>query len=99
VSFKGLHQLRTPNGSRGAVPPAASRREIGVAVGLAEGPAARQLALTNGCSTLCPVTPTGPAVVVVDDLQWLDRAERTLSASSHGAGRHWYRMLGVVRHR
>ncbi|MGW4531816.1 helix-turn-helix transcriptional regulator [Nocardia sp. NPDC004340] len=99
VSFAGLHQLIAPlSAELGALPPG-SRRAVGVAVGVEEGPAPDQLALTNALLALLSAAAAESSVlVVVDDLQWLDRASATLFGilarrlDGTGVG-----LLGVVR--
>lgn len=99
VGFAGLHQLVAPLAAELAVLPPGSRRAIGVAVGLAEGRAPDQLALTNALLALLSKAAGRDAVlVVVDDLQWLDRASATLFGilarrlAGSGIG-----LVGVVR--
>jgi DNA-binding NarL/FixJ family response regulator len=99
VSFAGLHQLVAPLAAEMAALPPLSRRTIGVAVGLVEGPAPDRLALANALLALLSEAAGRDAVlVVVDDLQWLDLASATLFGilsrrlSGPGVG-----LLGVVR--
>ncbi|MEY9839787.1 DNA-binding CsgD family transcriptional regulator [Streptacidiphilus sp. EB103A] len=99
VSFAGLHQLVAPLAAELAVLPPDSRRAIGVAVGLAEGPAPDQLALTNALlALLSGAADQAPLLVVVDDLQWLDRASATLfGILARRLGGTGIGLLGVVR--
>ncbi|MFE2960107.1 helix-turn-helix transcriptional regulator [Nocardia tengchongensis] len=99
VSFAGLHQLIAPLSAEVATISPDSRRAVGVAMGVEEGPAPDQLALTNALLTLLSAAATeSPLLVVVDDLQWLDRASATLFGilarrlDGTGVG-----FLGVVR--
>lgn len=81
VSFAGLHQLAAPLAAEAAVLPPEAQRAIGVAVGPTQGPAPARLALTNALLALLSEAADRDAVlVVVDDLQWLDRASATLFA-------------------
>ncbi|MYS85358.1 AAA family ATPase [Streptomyces sp. SID5474] len=99
VSFAGLHQLVAPLAAEPAVLPADARRAIDVAVGLAQGPAPDRLALTNALLALLSDAAGRDAVlVVVDDLQWLDRASATLFAIlARRLGGSRIGLLGVVR--
>ncbi|MEY9965706.1 DNA-binding CsgD family transcriptional regulator [Streptacidiphilus sp. MAP12-16] len=99
VSFAGLHQLVAPLAAELAVLPLDSRRAIGVAVGLAEGPAPDQLALTNALlALLSGAADQAALLVVVDDLQWLDRASATLfGILARRLGGTGIGLLGVVR--
>lgn len=99
VSFAGLHQLVAPLAAELAMLPPDSRRAIGVAVGLAEGPAPDQLALTNALlALLSGAADQAALVVVVDDLQWLDRASATLfGILARRLGGTGIGLLGVVR--
>ncbi|MFE3260365.1 AAA family ATPase [Nocardia sp. NPDC059229] len=99
VSFAGLHQLVAPLSAEIAALPPDARRAIGVAVGLAVGPAPDQLALTNALLALLSAAASESSVLmVVDDLQWLDRASATLfgllARRLDGTG---IGLLGVVR--
>lgn len=99
VSFAGLHQLVAPLAAELAVLPPDSRRAIGVAVGLAEGPAPDRLALTNALLALLSAAADRAALLlVVDDLQWLDRASATLfGILARRLGGTAIGLLGVVR--
>ncbi|MFC9659482.1 AAA family ATPase [Nocardia sp. NPDC127606] len=99
VSFAGVHELVAPLAAELSAIPADYRRAIGVAVGLTQGPAPDQLALTNALLALLSAAAREASVlVVVDDLQWLDRASATIFGilarrlANTGIG-----MLGVVR--
>lgn len=99
VSFAGLHQLVAPLVAELAVLPPDARRAIEVAVGLAEGLAPRRLTLTNALLALLSEA-AGPdsVLVVVDDLQWLDRASATLfGILARRLGGSRIGLLGVVR--
>ncbi|MED7824944.1 helix-turn-helix transcriptional regulator [Streptomyces chiangmaiensis] len=99
VSFAGLHQLVAPLAAELARVSSDARRAIGVAVGLAEGPAPDQLALTNSLlALLAEAADREPVLVVVDDLQWLDRASATLfGILARRLGSSRVGLLGVVR--
>ncbi|MFK0281897.1 AAA family ATPase [Streptomyces sp. NPDC090499] len=99
VSFAGLHQLVAPLAAELAALPPGSRRAIGVAVGLVEGAAPDRLALTNALLALLARAADQTALlVVVDDLQWLDRASATLFGSlARRLGGTGIGLLGVVR--
>ncbi|MCX4776057.1 hypothetical protein OG435_04505 [Streptomyces sp. NBC_01264] len=97
--FAALHQLVAPLGAELAVLPPDARRAIGVAVGLAEGPAPDQLALTNALiAVLSEAADQDAVLVMVDDLQWLDRASATLfGILARRLGGSRIGLLGVVR--
>ncbi|MGI5240358.1 AAA family ATPase [Dactylosporangium sp. CA-139066] len=96
VSFAGLHQLLSPLRAELAALKPDYRRAIGVALGLEEGPPPDPLTLVNALLAL--LAGDASVLVVVDDLQWLDRASAALFAilarrlSGTGVG-----LLGVVR--
>ncbi|MFC0042253.1 helix-turn-helix transcriptional regulator [Actinomadura rayongensis] len=74
LGFAGLNQLLLPlAGLRGGLP-AAHRDALNVALGLDAGdPPERLLVLTAALRLLRDAAATGPLLVVVDDVQWLDR--------------------------
>jgi DNA-binding CsgD family transcriptional regulator len=73
VSFAGLNQLLGPLLSQARGLSAAYRRALAVALGVREGSSPDQLMLSNAALALL-VQAGGPALVMVDDLPWLDRA-------------------------
>jgi DNA-binding CsgD family transcriptional regulator len=98
VSFAALHQLLSPLFAELAALPTGQRRAIGVALGLETGPTPDRLALVNVLLTLLTGPSAVPVLLVVDDLQWLDRASgavlatlaRRLAGSTAG-------LIGVMR--
>ena len=99
VSFAGLHQLVDLLSDDLGRLPRSSRAAIEVALGIGSGPAPDRLAvLTASLALLREAASTGPLLVVIDDLHWLDRASgavvgfvgRRLRGSRIG-------MLGAIR--
>jgi hypothetical protein len=75
VSLAGLHQLVDPLTENLPQLPPAGREALEVALGLGSGPVPDRLAVMGAALALFRlVASTGPLLVVVDDLQWLDRA-------------------------
>ncbi len=78
VTFAGLNQLLGPLLGQGRGLSAAYRRALAVALGVREGSSPDQLLLSNAVLALLVqvsgATGSGPVLVVVDDLPWLDRA-------------------------
>ena len=75
VSFAGLHQLLGPlfDDVRRLTP--AMRTALEVALGIGDGPTPERLAVMNAALELLRLAATRQRlVVVVDDMQWLDRA-------------------------
>jgi len=75
LSFAGLNQVLHPlfDGLEDLSPP--QRTALGVALGLGDGPAPDQLVVCNaGLSLLAKAASKEPLLVIVDDLQWVDRA-------------------------
>ncbi|MYW01169.1 AAA family ATPase, partial [Streptomyces sp. SID3343] len=99
VSFGGLHHLVAPLAAETAVLAPDARRAIGVAVGLAHGPAPDHLALTNALlALLSEAAGRDGVLVLVDDLHWLDRASATLfGILARRLGGSRIGLLGVVR--
>jgi DNA-binding CsgD family transcriptional regulator len=75
VSFSGLHQVLYPLFDRLPELDGSLRRTLGVALGLRDGPRPDTLAVASAAQALL-VRGAGDraALVVVDDLPWLDRA-------------------------
>lgn len=74
VSFAALHQLLYPLQDELPRLSAAHRRALTVGLGLADGPTPDQLALANAVRALLIRASTDrPVLLVVDDLQWIDR--------------------------
>lgn len=75
LAFAGIHQLLHPLlGELGALD-AGPRVAVAVALGLQIGPSPNQLMVSNGVlALLARATASGPLLVVVDDLPWLDRS-------------------------
>jgi DNA-binding CsgD family transcriptional regulator len=80
VSFAGLNQLLYPLLDQSQGLSAAYRRALAVALGVREGSSPDQLLLSNAVLALLTRAPgtTGPVLVVVDDLPWLDRASAVI---------------------
>ena len=75
LSFAGLNQVLHPlfDDIEGLSPP--QRAALEVALGLGEGPAPDRLVVCNaGLSLLANAGSKEPLLVIVDDLQWVDRA-------------------------
>ena len=75
LSFAGLNQVLHPlfDEIEGLNPP--QRAALEVALGLGDGPAPDQLMVCNaGLSLLAKAASKEPLLVIVDDLQWVDRA-------------------------
>ncbi|MGI5239298.1 helix-turn-helix transcriptional regulator [Dactylosporangium sp. CA-139066] len=81
VSFAGLHQVLHPILDLLPSLPGASRRALGIGLGLYEGQSAAQLMIANAALVLLErAARTGPVLIVVDDLPWLDRASTAVLA-------------------
>ena len=81
VSFSGLDQLLTPLRAEFGRLSVADRTAIAVALGLARGPVPARLALSHAVLVLLrQIADDRPALVAIDDLQWLDRASAELLA-------------------
>jgi predicted ATPase len=76
VSFTGLNQLLRPLLGEGRRLSAAHRRALAVALGEREGSSPDRLLLSNAVLALLvqATEATGPVLLVLDDLPWLDRA-------------------------
>jgi DNA-binding CsgD family transcriptional regulator len=75
VSFSGLNQVLLPLGEELAQLSAAHRDVLNVALGLAVGPSADLLVVSNAALALLRrAAADQPLLVIVDDLPWLDRA-------------------------
>jgi hypothetical protein len=75
LSFAGLNQVLHPlfDGIEGLSPP--QRAALEVALGLGDGPAPDRLVVGNAAlSLLVRAASEEPLLVIVDDLQWVDRA-------------------------
>jgi DNA-binding CsgD family transcriptional regulator len=75
LSFAGLNQVLHPlfDDIEDLSPP--QRTALDVALGLGDGPAPDQLVVCNaGLSLLVKAASKEPLLVIVDDLQWVDRA-------------------------
>ena len=75
VSFAGLHQFVDPlSDDLHRIPPT-SRLALEVALGIGSGPAPDRLAVLSASLALFrQAASSKPLLIVVDDLQWLDRA-------------------------
>jgi DNA-binding CsgD family transcriptional regulator len=79
VSFSGLNQLLLP--LRGDINrlDEPQRNALNVALGFREGLARDPLVVSNAAlALLCQATADRPLLVIVDDLQWVDRASATV---------------------
>jgi DNA-binding CsgD family transcriptional regulator len=75
VSFAGLHQLVDPLSDDLRRLPPSSRATIEVALGIGSGPAPDRLAvLSTALALFRQAASSTPLLIVIDDLQWLDRA-------------------------
>ena len=75
VSFAGLHQIVDPLSDDLRHLPRSSRAALEVALGIGSGPAPDRLAVFNASLALFrQASLSGPLLIVVDDLHWLDRA-------------------------
>ncbi|WP_196054767.1 helix-turn-helix transcriptional regulator [Nocardia aurantiaca] len=75
LSYAGLHQLLLPVSPELAHLPEAHRVALQIALGIDGGPAPDRLLLTTATLTLLQrLARSAFVLVVVDDLQWLDRA-------------------------
>jgi predicted ATPase len=81
VSFAGLHQVLHPILDLLPSLSGASRRALGIGLGLYEGQSAAQLMIANAALALLErAAQAGPVLIVVDDLPWLDRASTAVLA-------------------
>src|SRR5919106_5156401 len=75
VSFAGLHQLVDPLSGELVRLRGSSRAAIEVALGIGSGPAPDRLAVLSASLALFrQAASSTPLLIIVDDLQWLDRA-------------------------
>lgn len=84
LAHGGLHQLLRPHLSRLDALPAPQAAALRTAFGLAEGEAPNRFLVSAGAlALLADLSDEAPLLVVVDDLQWLDRgsAEALLFAA------------------
>ncbi|GGM62243.1 AAA family ATPase [Dactylosporangium sucinum] len=80
-SFSCLHQLLHPLADDLGRLSAAHRRALQVALGVREGSPPSLLMIANGVLALLQRgATTGPILLIVDDLQWLDRASAMVLA-------------------
>ncbi len=79
MAFSGLHQALLPLHNRLGLLSRPQRDALSVALGLADGPVPDALLVSTATLTLLRrVAADRPVLVVVDDLQWLDRASATV---------------------
>ncbi|MEV0667934.1 ATP-binding protein [Actinomadura luteofluorescens] len=79
LSFAGLHQLLLPAVDTLPELPAPHRTALATALGLDRGEPPSRLALTSALlDWLRRLSSTAPLVLVVDDLQWVDRASAVI---------------------
>lgn len=82
IAFAGLHQVLLPLRQASTPRWDAGADVLDVALGFSTGPAPDRLVVTNAVlAVLRDAAGSAPVVVVVDDLQWLDRASATVLAS------------------
>ena len=81
LSFAGLNQVLHPLFGQLQRLDAAYRQALTVALGLGNGPPSSQLLVANAALALLrQATAATPVLVVIDDLQWLDRASAVVLA-------------------
>jgi DNA-binding CsgD family transcriptional regulator len=81
LSFAGLNQLLHPVFDQFRELDAADQQALRVALGLAEGRASEELAVSNATlRLLATLADAQPLLVVVDDVNWLDRASAAVLA-------------------
>jgi DNA-binding CsgD family transcriptional regulator len=99
VSFAGLNQLFLPLHDRLADLPALHRDALTVALGVGSGPPAGRLVVSAAALALLRLgTASGPLLVAVDDLQWLDRSSaRVLGFVARRLEGSCIGLLGAVR--
>ncbi|HZE67774.1 MAG TPA: AAA family ATPase [Sporichthyaceae bacterium] len=74
LAYAGLHQLLRPVRSNAQQLPEIQRGFLEVAFGLRDGPAPELFRVAMAAlDLLCEVATTAPLLLVVDDVQWLDR--------------------------
>ena len=82
VAYAGLHQLLTPLLDRVGELPAEHRSALEVALGLGAGPVPDRLLVVNAVLALLRLAAADDSVLlVVDDVQWLDRASAVVLGS------------------
>jgi DNA-binding CsgD family transcriptional regulator len=82
VSFSGLHQTLLPllDGLDGLTPE--HRDALSVATGSGDGPSPERFVVIDATlSLLCAAAAAEPVVVILDDLQWLDRVSASVLGS------------------
>src|SRR3954451_3130292 len=81
LSFAGLEQLLHPVLGRLAELAPGGPRALGMALGVGDGRASDEFAVANATLRLLAVVAGGaPLLVVVDDVNWLDRASASVLA-------------------
>ncbi|WP_328499954.1 LuxR family transcriptional regulator [Streptomyces sp. NBC_00457] len=75
VTYSGLHQILLPLGGEFGLLGAGQRSALSVALGFGVGPAPNRLQVSEAALALLRrAADRQPLVMIVDDLQWLDRA-------------------------
>jgi hypothetical protein len=83
LGFSGLNVVLHPFLDGLATLPPLHRQALGVALGLDAGPSSDRLVVSNAVLALLrDAAATRPLLVIVDDLQWLDRASSLVLASA-----------------
>lgn len=83
LAFAGLHQLLGPLLAHRETLPTAQRDAIGLLFGLDEGNPAEQLLISVAAlGMIRDAAELGPLLLIVDDLQWLDRASADVVSPS-----------------
>jgi len=97
LPFAGLHQLLAPVLDRAAALPRPQAAALERALGVAEGPAPEPLLL--GAGVLGLLAEAGPALVLVDDLHWLDAASAAaLTFAARRLEAEGIALLAAARH-
>ncbi len=81
LSYSGLSQLFLPVGVELEQLSGSHRGALSVALGLGEGPGTGRVVVSNAALALVhQIARAGPLLLIVDDLQWLDRSSAAVLA-------------------